>query len=161
LSEKLADSTPPERIEFLPSTLRRLAIWCLWYIGGALVGFVISGGPLIIRSFRAAVDYLEFVGLVGAILIGAVFLLSLIVGPLRGRLLIYNDKVRGRASWSLREVEFPISLLDQRSSCHRRPHQRLLGYQVLHSINGEEICWERAAFEKASVAQVLDRLRCD
>jgi hypothetical protein len=174
LSKKLADSTPPERIEFLLSPLRRLIIWCVGALWGAFVGalgsslllflsteMTVEESLLASASFFLSDAFFLMVGFLWVAIIGVLLLIRLI-SPQHGRLVFYEDKVRGlalRAPW--REVEFPLSQLDRAQSCSRGPYQRLSGYQVLYSVNGEKIYWERASFEKEAVAEVLDQLRCD
>jgi hypothetical protein len=105
--------------------------------------------------------FLPVMGFAWLATIGIVLLIKL-VSSRNGRLLFYDGKIRGGAKGALwREAEFPLSELDRPRSCSRRLYQRLLGYQVLHSVNGAKIHWERAAFSKEAVAQALDRLRCD
>ena len=180
LSEKLAGSTPPEPTQFNPSFLRRLVIWCVGALWGAFVGalgmslllflldltailpteMTVQESLLASASFFLSGGFFLVVGFVGVPIIGVLLLIRLI-SPQHGRLVFYEDKVRGlalRAPW--REVEFPLSQLDRSQSCSRGPYQRLSGYQVLYSVSGEKIYWERASFSKEAVAQVLKQLRC-
>jgi hypothetical protein len=179
-SEELAGSTPPERTEFRPSTLRRLLRWSVGVLVAGLVGVLSEFGVSLLHILLANSMSIEIVEeelwllsvfflsggffLVMAYLwvptIGVVLLVRLI-SPRHGRLVFYEGKVRGPAEGApWREVEFSLSLLDRPRSCSRGSFQRLFGYQVLHSVNGEKIYWVRATFSNEAVAQVLGRLQC-
>lgn len=179
MSEELAESTPPERTEFSPSILRRIVTWCVASLVGALVGILVmsliqvllvaimsteievNAVLLSTSAFFTSGAFLVLMVFVWVLIIG-VLLLIWLISPRHGRLVFYDGKVRGQAKGApWREVELPLSRLDRPRSCSRGAYQRLCGYQVLHSVNGEKIYWERASFSKEAVAWVLDRLRCD
>ena len=145
----------PERTEFRPSTLRRSVILVVAFVVFvavfSLIGVAITGGyrpPDRVSSFFAL-----------CVIAGAVAVT--LATPRRGRLIFSDEKVRGPGRQARQEVEFPLSRLDRRRTCQRRLHHRLLGYQVLYSVNDRKIWWNRAAFPREAVARVIDRLGCD
>lgn len=181
LVESLAGSTPPEQTEFRPSILRRIVTCCVGALVGAFAGalgvslvdvLLVAVAPPcpeigVKESLVGSVSFFSsgaFFVLMGFVwvAISGVLLLTRLISPRQCRLVFYNGKIRGQAKGApWREVEFSLSQLDRPRSCSRKPYQRLFGYQVLRSVNGEEIYWERASFSKEAVARVLDRLECD
>ena len=142
----------PVGTEFRPSILRRWVLLpALFVVVFLLLNILINGGgPPLDGRFPLLPGLLG--GLIG-------FTLGLAITD--AKLLFQSDKVRGRSRSGLGWVEFPLQRLDRRRSCYRSLHQRLLGYQVLYSVNGDKIRWDRLLFSKEAVAQVLNRLGCE
>ena len=142
----------PERTEFRPSTLRK------WVLLPALFVVVFLLLSTLINAVGVPPDW-RFPVLPG--LLGGLVGFSLVLVFTDPKLVFQDDKVRGRSMSGSGWIEFPLSLLDRSQSCYRPLHHRLLGYQVLYSVNGDKIRWDRLLFSREAVAQVLNRLGCE